>query len=1476
LFGWPISVVHIMKKALSLLAAVLLCGIFLFGGVGICHAQIVYNYDASGNQTSSFLSASTGASTAAANSTQTIAIGAPLSLDVMASGSGPITYQWQLNGTNITGATDGTFFKANVSGGDAGSYRVIVTGAAGSQTNVLGTVTVVATTNTLFAIGYALNQYFAVGAIGSLISSSNLVAWAAPVSGTSNNLYGIAFGNNTLVAVGAAGTVLSSSNGVNWVVRNPGNAHDLMGVAFGNGIFVAAGAGGTTLTSPDGINWTTQTFDNPTLEAVTFATNLFVAVGTGGSIWTSSTGTNWIGHNWVTTDALNSVTFGNGLFVAAGTFGLILTSPDGSNWSPQIVNTIETFTSVLFFNSTFFAIGPIGANFISSNGTSWNENDAGTFEQLFGSVVGNGVPVAVGEEGTMLPIPYALVDHFAWSQISSPQRVGQSFSVTVTAKDAANNTLANFNGSATLTSTSSQSSITNTFLGNMLAAAIGANTFASGTNMSGYAFTPNADLLVTAVRHFDIANEVSIWDESGLLLASVAVTNISNVWVTTPLTAPLTLRAGITYVIGAYSQSGYFYRTDLANAFPDGTIDQAFNIDGTNVYANEFPSLPVSAFWFLVDLAYTVQRGQPNTVSPTSAPFVNGVANITPSVANAGQGVTLAAIDGSGHTGYSSPFNVYAANDLAVALTASPNPVTVQNNLTYKATVMNSGSSSASSVTVTNLLPSNISFVSANSTQGSCQYTNGQVTCNVGTLAGLASATITIIVTPTNAGVVLTNTVNVAQTGGSDPNSTNNSASITTYVPPTLSIGDLLAVEGNVGIISNQIIVTLSSPSILAVQFNVSTLDGTPDGTNSTPAVAGRDYVPLNEPLIFPPGSTSATFDVFIQGNTIVELTKKFFVILSNVTNATVSRSQGTVYILNDDGIAGQVNALVWSAVNSPQVTNQPFAASITARDFSGSTVTNFTGPLTLTGVNIGTDSTNTLINSEVASSSATIAISTVGYQFMPTNDIFVTHVRSYGGSKVSIWTTNGFVVASQAVVSIPGKWVDTLLPTPVHLLATNSYRIGVFTDGNTYYWGNSGPITFPDGEITAGYSSSGDSFPTNLDWPQWYLVDLRYARPASVTNSGSFTNGVWTGNVTVREIGTNFVLIADDNNGHIGSTSPFGIYATNDLAVTLSFSPSVPLVFTNITYTISVLNPGPNTSTGVLATNTLPAGATFVSAVSSQGTCSQTGGLVACNLGTINALSNATVTIVITPLVAGLPLTNSVSVTRNEADPNSGNNSAVSIVIPSLAVSLALSQATEYFLTPWRSGGDGLWGSVTNTTHDGIDAAKSGSIIDSQQSWMETTVRGPGTLAFWWKVSSQAAGDKFYFLTNNVAVTNISGNIDWQQLTFSVTPGLTFLRWNFVEDSSIHSGSNAAWLDQVSYTIPTFSFSPPTVDTNSSFLFTLNGTTGQQLILQTSTNLLQWSSISTNTVSGGVINYMDSSATNSVYRFYRAVFLNQ
>ncbi len=117
-----------------------------------------------------------------------------------------------------------------------------------------------------------------------------------------------------------------------------------------------------------------------------------------------------------------------------------------------------------------------------------------------------------------------------------------------------------------------------------------------------------------------------------------------------------------------------------------------------------------------------------------------------------------------------------------------------------------------------------------------------------------------------------------------------------------------------------------------------------------------------------------------------------------------------------------------------------------------------------------------------------------------------------------------------------------------------------------------------------------------------------------------------------------------------------------------------------------------------------------------------------------------------------------------------------------------------------WTTGGNAVWTRQTTTTHDGSDAAKSGTIGNSQQSWMETSVTGPGTLSFWWQVSSQATYDVLRFSIDGSAQSQISGTVNWAQRSYSIPAGTHTLRWTYSKNASIASGSDAAWVDQVQF----------------------------------------------------------------------------
>lgn len=113
------------------------------------------------------------------------------------------------------------------------------------------------------------------------------------------------------------------------------------------------------------------------------------------------------------------------------------------------------------------------------------------------------------------------------------------------------------------------------------------------------------------------------------------------------------------------------------------------------------------------------------------------------------------------------------------------------------------------------------------------------------------------------------------------------------------------------------------------------------------------------------------------------------------------------------------------------------------------------------------------------------------------------------------------------------------------------------------------------------------------------------------------------------------------------------------NLSITQSDTPDPVNVASNMSYTLTVANAGPEDATGITMTDTLPAGVTFQSASATQGSCAQAAGIVSCFLGDLTSSSNATINVVVTAPVVTATITNSATVSGNETDPVPGNNTS-------------------------------------------------------------------------------------------------------------------------------------------------------------------------------------------------------------------------
>ena len=479
--------------------------------------------------------------------------------------------------------------------------------------------------------------------------------------------------------------------------------------------------------------------------------------------------------------------------------------------------------------------------------------------------------------------------------------------------------------------------------------------------------------------------------------------------------------------------------------------------------------------------------------------------------------------------------------------------------------------------------------------------------------------------------------------------------------PPSLTLSNATVIEGNFGITNARFAVRLSAIVNVTVAVDYSTADDT--------AAAGSDYVATAGTLIFPAGSSNLIqfITVPVLGDLQGESNETFFVNLSNPANATLLTTQAVGTILTDEG-AGILDHFEWSALAPTQLVNAPFPVTLTAQDFVGGTMTNFTGPVTLSGFVGGGNATNNILGNRAATNTFTGDF-TIGYSFTPRTNMTVSHFRHYCGTKISLWTDAGALLASTLVSSLPGTWLETPLPRPLQLTAGTLYRIAFYTGGTNgpyYFDGATQPTDFTHATILEGKFAFGDDFPTNSTGPALWYVDMRYTVaallnvPIQPTLSANFTNGIWTGAITVLQAATNLTLRATDATNHRGDAGPLNVLPpVSDLALTLTDAPDPVAVSNSLTYTISVLNRGPSHATALTVTDRLPPGVRFVSAVSSNGSCGSVAGLVTCNLTNLPSGSRATLALLVTPQQAGT-LTNTATVTVSGAtDPLARNNTA-------------------------------------------------------------------------------------------------------------------------------------------------------------------------------------------------------------------------
>ena len=292
-------------------------------------------------------------------------------------------------------------------------------------------------------------------------------------------------------------------------------------------------------------------------------------------------------------------------------------------------------------------------------------------------------------------------------------------------------------------------------------------------------------------------------------------------------------------------------------------------------------------------------------------------------------------------------------------------------------------------------------------------------------------------------------------------------------------------------------------------------------------------------------------------------------------------------------------------------------------------------------------------------------------------NGTTTTNLAAYGATPGAAGTQS-IITASQ----IPGAGSGAACTSDLTIGKTHA---DPFVRGSTGAYALT--VSNVGGTATSGTTTVTDTLPAGLTptvasgtgWTCGIVAQtVTCTSTDAVASNGSFPAISITVNVT-QSAGaslTNTATVAgggEVNTANDTATDLTNIVSRADIAVAKIASSGTVTVGSNVDFTITVTNNGPSDATGVLVTDQLPAGLTYVSDLASVGTYNSGTGVW--TIGALASGASATLTLTATVTTTG-PLTNTAAKTaENETDPNAANNTA-SVTITGQAPDLTITKS--------------------------------------------------------------------------------------------------------------------------------------------------------------------------------------------------------
>ncbi len=435
-------------------------------------------------------------------------------------------------------------------------------------------------------------------------------------------------------------------------------------------------------------------------------------------------------------------------------------------------------------------------------------------------------------------------------------------------------------------------------------------------------------------------------------------------------------------------------------------------------------------------------------------------------------------------------------------------------------------------------------------------------------------------------------------------------------------------------------------------------------------------------------------------------------------------------------------------------------------------------------------------------------------------------------GGAFNVTLTNGFVPAQgdsfavASYVSHSGNFASLGLPPVVNWQsAYTSTNFVVTVEGIT----TSSPL--PAGTAGTAYNHTLTAVGGTLPYT-WSVISG--GLPSGLSLS---TNGVISG---TPGMATNASFTARVVGGSLSATKAF----------TLMIQPAVP--------TITTASPLPSGTAGAAYNQTFAASNSTTPYTWSVTSGSLPAGLSLNTNGVISGTPTGATVASFTVQVVG------------------GNGLSTNKVFGLTIIANPLPAAVDNSGLVWTTGGNAPWFAQTTNTHDGVDAAQSGLITHGQESWMQTTLTGPGTLTYWRKVSSEPGYDYLEFYLDGVLQSGrIAGTVDWQKQTNSIPAGVHTAKWRYMKDPECCTeGQDAGRVDEVSYAGSTqlqfaITNGSPSVS-NGLFITRLTGPAGTNVVVDRSFNLTNWTPLQTNPLPVGGLDLAVPLGTNR-QQFFRA-----